>query len=199
MGQAQHKLLSADDYFASPVETRWELIEGVAWDMDAAPVLIHQRVSSRVEVSLSNCMEALSKRGGDDGDGGSNTPPCVLLHAPVDVRLGDITVVQPDVMIVCDPAKLANGKYVNGAPDMVMEVLSASTAKKDRRLKLRLYQSAGVAEYLILDPYGKTVERYLLEAGQYLLPPETLGPEDEIELKVLPGVCIALTDWFLED
>lgn len=196
MGQPQHKLLTAEDYFLSPDETRWELIDGVAWDMAAAPVILHQLVSSRVEVTLSNRMEALGKRRVDDGE-----PPlhCVLLRAPTDVRLGDITVVQPDVMIVCDPAKLANGKYVNGAPDMVMEVLSASTAKKDRRVKLRLYQSAGVPEYLILDPYGKTVERYLLEAGQYVLPPETLGLEDEIELKVLPGVRIALTDWFLED
>ncbi|MDO9227095.1 MAG: Uma2 family endonuclease [Pseudomonadota bacterium] len=196
MGQPQHKLLTAEDYFLSPDETRWELIDGVAWDMAAAPVILHQLVSSRVEVTLSNRMEALGKRRTDDGE-----PPlhCVLLHAPVDVRLGDITVVQPDVVIVCDPAKLANGKYVNGAPDMVMEVLSASTAKKDRRIKLRLYQSAGVPEYLILDPYGKTVERYLLESGQYVMPPETLGAEDEIELKVLPGVRIALTDWFLED
>jgi Uma2 family endonuclease len=196
MGQPQHQLLTAEDYFASPDETRWELIEGVAWDMAAAPVIVHQRVSSRVEVTLSNRMEATRKRRQDDGE-----PPfsCVLLHAPVDVRLGDITVVQPDVLIVCDPAKLANGKYVNGAPDMVLEVLSAGTAKKDRRVKLRLYQSAGVPEYLILDPYGKTVERYLLEGGQYLMPPETLGVEDEIELKVLPGVRIALTDWFLED
>jgi len=194
MGQAQHKLLTADDYFASTDETRWELIDGVAWDMAAAPVIVHQLVSSRVEVTLSNLMEVRRKQGGDPPP-----PPCTLLRAPVDVRLGDITVVQPDVLIVCDPAKLANGKYVMGAPDMVLEVLSASTAKKDRRLKLRLYQSAGVPEYLILDPYGKTVERYLLEGGQYLMPPETLGPEDEIELKVLPGVHIALADWFLED
>ncbi|MDP2431898.1 MAG: Uma2 family endonuclease [Pseudomonadota bacterium] len=196
MGQPRHKLLTAEDYFQSPDEIRWELIDGVAWDMAAAPVILHQLVSSRVEVTLSTRMEALGKRRMDDGE-----PPfhCVLLHAPVDVRLGDITVVQPDVVIVCDPAKLANGKYVNGAPDMVMEILSSSTAKKDRRVKLRLYQSAGVPEYLILDPYGKTVERYLLEAGQYVLPPEILGSEDEIELKVLPGVRIALTDWFLED
>ncbi|MDP2832591.1 MAG: Uma2 family endonuclease [Pseudomonadota bacterium] len=196
MGQPQHKLLTAEDYFTSTDETRWELIDGEFWDMAAAPVILHQLVSSRVEVTLSNRMEERRKRRMDDGD---PPYPCVLLRAPVDVRLGDITVVQPDVLIVCDPAKLANGKYVTGAPDMVMEVLSASTAKKDRRVKLRVYQAAGVPEYLILDPYGKTVERYLLEGGQYVLPPETLGVEDEIELKALPGVRIALTDWFLED
>lgn len=123
----------------------------------------------------------------------------MLLHAPIDVRLGDITVVQPDVLIVCDPAKLANGKYVMGAPDMVLEVLSPGTAKKDRRTKLRVYQAAGVPEYLILDPYGKTVERYILASGQYVWPPEILGVEDELELQALSGVHIALKDWFIED
>lgn len=196
MGLPQDKLLTAQDYFSAPDETRWELIDGQVWDMAAAPVILHQLVSSRVEVTLSNLMEQRRKRGGDDGE---PPPPCVLLHAPVDVRLGDITVVQPDVLIVCDPAKLANGKYVDGAPDMVMEVLSASTAKKDRRTKLRVYQAARVPEYLILDPYGRTVERYLLEGGQYILPPEILGSEDEIELRALPGVRIPLAEWFIED
>ncbi len=194
MGLPQRKLLTAADYFADAGEDRWELIDGEAWDMAAAPVILHQLVSSRVEVTLSNRMEARRKQGGDPPP-----PPCTLLHAPVDVRLGDITVVQPDVLIVCDPAKLANGKYVVGAPDMVLEVLSASTAKKDRRTKLRVYQAAGVPEYLILDPYGRTVERYLLADGEYVLPPEILGMEDEIELQALPGVRIPLTEWFIED
>jgi len=194
MGLPQRKLLTAADYFADAGEDRWELIDGEAWDMAAAPVILHQLVSSRVEVTLSNRMEARRKQGGDPPP-----PPCTLLHAPVDVRLGDITVVQPDVLIVCDPVKLANGKYVVGAPDMVMEVLSASTAKKDRRTKLRVYQAAGVPEYLILDPYGRTVERYLLADGEYVLPPEILGMEDEIELQALPGVRIPLAEWFIED
>lgn len=194
MGLPQRKPITAEDYFADTGEERWELIEGEAWNMAAAPVILHQLVSSRVEVTLSNRLEERRKRGGDPPP-----PPCTLLRAPVDVRLGDITVVQPDVLIVCDPAKLANGKYVLGAPDMVMEVLSASTAKKDRRTKLRVYQAAQVPEYLILDPYGRTVERYLLAGGQYVLPPETLGMEDEIELQTLPGVKIPLSEWFIED
>jgi Uma2 family endonuclease len=196
MGQLQRKLLTAEDYFTSTSETRWELIDGEFWDRSVAPGILHQLVSSRVEVTLTNRMEARCKRRTEDGE-----PPytCVLLHAPIDVRLGDITVVQPDVLIVCDPAKLANGKYVMGAPDMVLEVLSPGTAKKDRRTKLRVYQAAGVPEYLILDPYGKTVERYILASGQYVWPPEILGVEDELELQALPGVHIALKDWFIED
>lgn len=194
MGMPQRKLLTAEDYFADPGEQRWELIDGECFDMAAAPVILHQLVSSRVEVTVTNRLAERRRLGGDDPP-----PPCVLLHAPVDVRLGDITVVQPDVLIVCDPAKLANGRHVVGAPDMVMEVLSASTAKKDRRTKLRVYQAAGVPEYLILDPYGRTVERYLLQDGRYLLPPETLGIEDDIELKALPGFRIPLAEWFVED
>lgn len=190
----QRKLLTAEDYFADPGEQRWELIDGECFDMVAAPVILHQLVSSRVELTIGMRLAERRRLGGDDPP-----PPCVLLHAPVDVRLGDITVVQPDVLIVCDPAKLANGRYVVGAPDMVMEVLSASTAKKDRRTKLRVYQAAGVPEYLILDPYGRTVERYLLQDGRYLLPPETLGSEDDIELKALPGFRIPLAEWFVED
>jgi len=52
---------------------------------------------------------------------------------------------------------------------------------------------------MILDPYGRTVERYLLDGNPYIMPPEILGAEDEIELKALPGVQITLADWFLED
>ena len=88
---------------------------------------------------------------------------CSVFTVPVDVVLNDNTVVQPDLVVVCDPAKLANGRYVDGAPNLIVEILSPHTAKKDRLTKRLAYQAAGVPEYLIIDPAASTVEQYLLE------------------------------------
>ena len=75
--------------------------------------------------------------------------------------------VEPDISIVCDPDKL-DEIGCKGAPDLVMEILSPSTARQDRFVKFRLYQRAGVREYWIIDPDGKTVQVYHLEDGIYI-------------------------------
>lgn len=74
--------------------------------------------------------------------------------------------VQPDLIVVCDENKITD-KNIIGAPDLVVEVLSPSTAKNDRLIKFNSYEKAGVKEYWIVDPYNQTIEVYLLENGAF--------------------------------
>ena len=139
-----------DDYFALPDERRVELIDGVFYDM-GAPTGLHQLIAGEVHRQIANY---ILERGGD----------CMVLISPVDVQLDcdERTMVQPDVLIVCDPDKEQNGR-IFGAPDFVLEVLSPSTSKKDSYLKLMKYMNAGVREYWIINPFKEKVIIYTLE------------------------------------
>lgn len=192
MALPQHKPLTVADYLASNDESRWELIDGMIYDMAPAPVLRHQGLVGQVHLSLA---QAFRKKGGNDG--GDGPPGCRVFIAPVDVVLGPKTVVQPDVVVVCDPAKLANGRYVDGAPDLVVEILSPATAKKDRLTKRLAYQAAGVPEYLIIDPAADTLEQFLLTDGIYPAP-NVFAPGDKLVLRVLPELEIEVAEWFTE-
>ena len=120
-----------------------------------------------------------------------------MLIAPVDVRLprgdeadDDIdTVVQPDVMLVCDPTKI-DRRGVRGAPDWVVEVLSPSTAARDQIAKRRIYERAGVREYWLVHPGDRTLTVYALIDGQYGRP-DIYELKDQTAIGVLPGVAIA--------
>lgn len=136
-----------DDYYALPDERRVELIDGVIYDM-ASPTFIHQTIALRLGMTFSGYI---------DGNHGK----CIAAVAPMDVQLDmdNKTIVQPDVMIICDRSKIKN-RVVYGAPDLVVEVLSPSTYKKDIRLKLKKYRAAGVREYWIVDPDDHAVTVY---------------------------------------
>ena len=138
------------DYLALPEDRRVELIDGVFYDM-AVPTTIHQGIGGFIHKQLLDF--ALERKG-----------PCLPFMSPVDVQLDedDKTVVQPDVLIICDRSKLQNGR-VFGAPDFLVEVLSPSTRKKDMRLKLYKYADAGVREYWIIDPDSLLIVVYDLE------------------------------------
>jgi Uma2 family endonuclease len=138
-------------------EGRWELINGVAYDMTPAPNLEHQRVSFRLGNMIFNALEA-----GKNQSGGE----CEAFAAPVDVFLGE-TVVQPDLVVVCDPAKKSE-RGIEGAPDLVVEILSLRTAGKDNTRKRWLYEAAGVTEYLIVDPDERVGVLLRLEGGLYV-------------------------------
>ncbi|MCD7746422.1 MAG: Uma2 family endonuclease [Lachnospiraceae bacterium] len=141
-----------EDYLALPEDQRVELIDGVIYDM-AAPTLIHQAIGDRLQSSFNDYIR--KKRGS-----------CMAFTSPVDVQLDcdDKTIVQPDVLIICDPSKLRRER-VYGAPDLVVEVLSPGSSKKDRVLKLTKYKKAGVREYWIIDPDRKRVFVYEFEKG----------------------------------
>jgi Uma2 family endonuclease len=115
--------------------------------------------------------------------------PCLVFHAPFDVRLpknGEkedqkiYTVVQPDICVICDKSKL-DEKGCLGAPDLIVEIISPSTANHDVEYKFNIYQSAGVSEYWIVFPFEKVISVYMLNnSGRYeqkgmFAPPQTIN------------------------
>ena len=136
-----------EDYYALPDERRVELIDGVIYDM-SAPSFVHQHISGAVYSQIRNYIDA--KKG-----------PCLPMFAPVDVRLdGDNrTMVQPDVLILCDKSKIYKWGIM-GAPDFCLEIVSESTGRKDYIKKLQKYTEAGVKEYWIVDPLRRMLITY---------------------------------------
>ncbi len=138
-----------EDYLA--FEGKWEIINGVAYNMAPAPMKRHQRLSQRIAWLLE---EALSE--------------CERCEAllPVDYKIDDDTVVQPDNLVVCDEAM--EGAYITKAPLIIFEVLSPSTAQKDKHLKYELYEQEGVQYYCIVDPEETLAKLYKLHEGRYI-------------------------------
>ncbi|MCQ2510521.1 MAG: Uma2 family endonuclease [Lachnospiraceae bacterium] len=162
-----------EDYLALPEEERVELIDGQFYDM-AAPTSVHQAIGGYIHsVLLSHVLE---KKG-----------PCMPMISPVDVQLDcdDKTVVQPDVMIICDRSKFQNGR-VFGAPEFLVEVLSPSTRKKDMQLKLYKYANAGVKEYWMVDPVKKYVVVYDMENLDL---PKLYSFEEQVPVGIWDGEC----------
>ena len=170
------------DYLTWPDDARYELIDGEAFLMAPAPLIEHQEVAGDVYHQLRNQLDG---------------KPCRPYIAPVDVRLprndeADAaidTVVQPDVLVVCDPSKI-DRRGVRGAPDWLLEVLSPSTAAHDQIAKRRTYERAGVREYWLVHPGDRTLTVYVLDNGQYGRP-EIYELKDATPIGVLPGVSIA--------
>jgi Uma2 family endonuclease len=151
------------DYLNWSFDETVELIKGVIFKMAPAPSLKHQRTSTRLIGLLYNFFDK---------------KPCNLFHAPFDVRLpvkkneiSDeqiITVVQPDICVVCDEAKLEERGCL-GAPDLIIEILSPGNSKKELQNKFEVYQESGVKEYWIVQPLDKYVTIYSLnENGEYI-------------------------------
>lgn len=142
--QTQPKLVTIEQYEALPEEKRAEVFDGIIYDM-SSPSEIHQTISTELTTILNTYMK--SKKGS-----------CRVFHAPFDVKLNDnpLTIVQPDLMIVCDKNKL-DGKRCNGAPDFIIEIVSPGNPADDYIRKLYYYKNAGVREYWIVDPRRKTV------------------------------------------
>ena len=169
------------DYLGWPEDVRYELIDGEAYLMAPAPTVRHQNIAGEIYYQLRQSLDG---------------KPCQVLIAPVDVLLPKAdeadarvdTVVQPDVLVVCDDAKVGE-RRVRGAPDFVVEVLSPSTAGHDMVLKRRIYERSGVREYWLIHPTDRVLTVYRLEGAEF-------GKPDTQELKggtpiaALPGVSI---------
>jgi Uma2 family endonuclease len=169
------------DYLTWPDDVRYELIDGVAYLMSPAPTLDHQDFAGEIYRQLANALQG---------------KPCRVYIAPVDVRLPKLnetdervdTVVQPDVLVVCNTDKL-DRRGVRGAPDFAVEVLSPSTASHDHVRKRRVYERAGVKEYWLVHPTDRMVTIYKLENGEFGKP-EYCDLSTETAVGVLPGVVI---------
>lgn len=142
--QPHPEIISLEQYEALSEDKRVEIFEGVVYDM-ASPSQIHQSISMQLSTVINNYI--LCKKG-----------PCSIFSAPFDVKLSDkpLTIVQPDIMVICDKDKL-DGKRCNGAPDFIIEIVSPGNPSDDYVRKLYYYKNAGVREYWIVDPRRKTV------------------------------------------
>lgn len=178
------------DVLTWPDDERVELIDGEVVLMAPAPSRGHQEIGGEVFRQLANYLEGKK---------------CKVYHAPFDVRLfekdgytpEDVdTVVEPDITIVCDHSKL-DDRGCKGAPDMVVEILSPSTQRHDRLVKLGLYQRAGVREYWIVDPDSSTVQVFLQRDGSLQLH-EVYDRQGVAKVNVLDGCFIELSKVFSE-
>lgn len=181
---------TVEQYLTWPEDgPRYELIDGVPYEMNA-PGYDHQKLVGALHYELEFYRRERLKTPGGGGE-----PPCEVLLSPLDVILSDITVVQPDLVVLCDPTKVRNG-CIYGAPDLVVEVLSPSSAARDKKQKRRLYELAGVPQYLLIDPANRFVERYSLDADGRYPTPDVLDASDPLELQVVPGFTLTLANLF---
>ena len=155
---------------------RHEIIDGDHY-VNPAPSTYHQTVSRRLQHQLYTQIE-LTGRG-------------VVYNAPVDVQLTDHDIVQPDLIVVLTSRmQMITPTKIKGVPDLIVEILSPSTASNDATLKKQLYERVGVAEYWIVDPDNHTVEQLVLADGRY----ERRPAADAIPLSILEGVAVRLAD-----
>ena len=163
-----------DDYYALPDERRVELIDGVFYDM-SAPAVIHQKILGELFILFRECTDA------HEGE-------CEVYLSPCDVRLDmdNKTMVQPDLLVICKEYDLG-AKRFEGAPDLVLEILSPSTRSKDMLLKLYKYQNAGVKEYWIVDPDHETVLVYDFREDNFY--PEKYDFNSVIPIHISDGQC----------
>ncbi|RWR06355.1 Uma2 family endonuclease [Siminovitchia fortis] len=171
------------DYLKWDEGERLELIDGKVFNMTPALSKRHQQVLRELSTAFSIFLREKK---------------CEVFFAPFDVRLmgenkknEDINdVVQPDLSIVCDQEKL-DDKGCNGAPDMIIEVLSPSSVKMDRWIKFRLYEKAGVKEYWLVDPMNDSIEVHLLNNGIFEFH-GVFTKEDTISVHIFPDLKLDL-------
>jgi len=183
MGYAlrDEKRYTYGDYRHWPEDVRYELIDGAAFLMAPAPSLDHQTLAGEVFHQIRTALEG---------------NPCRVLMAPVDVLLSRRdctddevdTVLQPDVLVVCDSGKLTP-RGVRGAPDWVLEVISPSSASHDQIVKLAAYERAGVKEYWLAHPTDKVLTIYHHD-GTAFGRPRIVDLSGETPVAVLPGVVV---------
>lgn len=155
---------------------------GKIFKMTPAPSTSHQQVLWRITKSIGQV---------------SSLEKCDVFIAPFDVRPfpnDPQTVVQPDISIICDASKL-DEKGCNGAPDLIIEILSPSTASKDLNEKYDIYEKAGVKEYWTVDAADGIINVYLLMDGIYV-PQRPYTYRQEIESAVIPGLVLDLKEIF---
>jgi len=166
------------DYLSWDTGTRYEIIDGVAYAM-ASPTARHQGISWELAGVIYEFLK---------------DNPCKAFTAPFDVRLfpeeddSDTTVVQPDILVVCDKSKLADGKACKGAPDLIIEILSPASVIMDRKVKAEKYCEAGVKEYWIVNSDTLDILVNQLSDGRYT----STVYKDRVKSQVLSGLEIDL-------
>jgi len=162
-----------EDYYALPDEQRVELIDGVIYDM-AGPTTLHQGISDEIRERVSLFIKEKSGK-------------CFAMTSPVDVQLDcdDRTIVQPDIIVVCNRDKFRKNR-IYGVPDYIVEVLSPSTRKKDFYIKTDKYRKSGVREYWMVDPEKRRIYVYMFEKDEL---PMMYTFEDKVPVGIFEEEC----------
>jgi len=176
--QNNNEIFTYTDYLSWPEDKNYELIEGVPFDMSPAPSPYHQEISMNLSFELVRSIK--EKKG-----------KCKVYTAPFDVRLpkknqrdqDTLNVVQPDISVICNLDKI-DDKGCKGAPDIIIEIVSPATVKKDMKYKLHLYEKYGVPEYWIVLPEEQTIQVYRLNDKQEYGKAECYFQDDIIPLKL---------------
>jgi Uma2 family endonuclease len=176
------------DYLEWRDDERWEIIDGEAFNMTPAPSRAHQGILGALLNTFYTYLEDKS---------------CKVYVAPFDVRLPEsdqsemdsTTVVQPDLTVICDPAKL-DDKGCLGRPDLIIEIISPSTAAHDYIEKLALYERRQVPEYWIVHPIDKTVMVFQLNDSLEYGKPRIYAGEHQIQVDLFPDLVIDLKKVF---
>jgi len=176
------------DYLTWQFKERVELLRGKLLKMSPAPNVRHQRISSELSYTIQHFLKQKS---------------CELFTAPFDVRLplpGNKsksakidTVVQPDICVICDEAKL-DAQGCNGAPDLIIEILSPGNSKREMKDKFALYESAGVREYWIIDPVREHILVYVVDETGKFIGRQPFYAGDQIPSEVLVGFVLNTTE-----
>ena len=169
------------DYCKWDGSERWELIDGIPYAM-AAPRPVHQEVVGNLFLKFREHLDGKK---------------CKVFVSATDVRLNhnkaDDTVVQPDIFVVRNP-DIIGESAINGVPDLVIEVLSPSTAKYDKTTKLNAYRKVGVGELWYVDPDIQLIEVLTLVNGEYTVQAYAAGCK--LAVGTLPGLEIDLESIF---
>ncbi|MFZ5591640.1 MAG: Uma2 family endonuclease [Bacillota bacterium] len=175
------------DYLTWPENERWEIINGQALAMSPSPGPNHQVVVVELVRQFANYLSG---------------KPCRVFAAPLDVLLpgtgsNDVpehlinNVVQPDILVVCDPDKIGR-QCIKGAPDLVVEVLSANSVRRDRYEKFHLYEQAGVKEYWLVEPEARLLTVFKLGEDGLYGRPEIYAGTEQVPVGILTGLTINL-------
>ena len=167
------------DYVTWNDDKRWEIVGGEAFDMSPAPGVEHQRAVLRLSADLHR--HFAGKR-------------CEVFVSPVDVKLSENDVVQPDVVVVCERSQV-KPTHIEGAPSLVVEVLSPSTEMHDRLRKMALYARTGVKEVWLVVPRAALVEIFVLDGATYRLT-GTYTKGDKLRSSAFPGLNVNLRKVF---
>lgn len=175
------------DYLTWPDSERWEIINGQAFAMSPAPGRYHQEILLNIATPIKNYLKG---------------KPCKVYVAPFDVRLQQAheteqtasSVVQPDITVVCDQSKL-DDKGCKGSPDLVVEIVSPSSARKDMNDKFSLYEAHGVREYWVVHPSYHLIQVYSLDNGRYKKVGD-FSPGDTLKVGIFEDLSLSLCDIF---
>lgn len=135
-----------DDYKTWKDSEDWELLNGVAYAMSPSLTTRHQRISKKIAFEIESYLKGKT---------------CEVFYE-LDAVLSKDDIAKPDIMVVCDKSKITE-KNIQGAPDLVVEILSPSTSRRDKKTKLEIYRKSGVKEYWIVDPYNYLIDVYIFE------------------------------------